>query len=201
MHEGNCSQVDRLWSILPVVYVTLYAWGDLRAAALLSMKDKRAGQPDGRVLLQWCDDDEIDGFCSSGKLLEKLENWLLRYATLLCFHIPASCHFVAHLLTYMRCLFVLCARLLVVLWGVRLTFNFWRKGGYSPTFEDYRWEHVRKLWPRPVFELFSLVFVSAAQVRDWLNWECKAQPVQPAQFGVSCCTPCGSMWRRTHWAL
>ena len=33
-------------------------------------------------------------------------------------------------------------RALVVAWGVRLTLNFARKGGYSLSFEDYRWEHV-----------------------------------------------------------
>ena len=33
---------------------------------------------------------------------------------------------------------------LVTIWGARLTFNFWRKGGYSWTNEDYRrvWEWV-----------------------------------------------------------
>lgn len=29
--------------------------------------------------------------------------------------------------------------LLVALWGVRLTYDFWRKGGYRRGGEDYRW--------------------------------------------------------------
>ena len=33
---------------------------------------------------------------------------------------------------------------LVALWGARLTFNFWRKGGYSPGGEDYRWPILRE---------------------------------------------------------
>jgi steroid 5-alpha reductase family enzyme len=38
---------------------------------------------------------------------------------------------------------------LITLWGIRLTFNFARKGGYTwPPWageEDYRWVHVRKI--------------------------------------------------------
>jgi len=33
--------------------------------------------------------------------------------------------------------------ILITLWGVRLTFNFARKGGYSPGGEDYRWGVLR----------------------------------------------------------
>lgn len=37
---------------------------------------------------------------------------------------------------------------LITLWGIRLTFNFWKKGGYTWKFwegeEDYRWAYVRK---------------------------------------------------------
>lgn len=32
--------------------------------------------------------------------------------------------------------------LFVTVWGSRLTFNFWRKGGYSLRAEDYRWALV-----------------------------------------------------------
>ena len=35
---------------------------------------------------------------------------------------------------------------LSTLWGIRLTFNFWIKGGYSGG-EDYRWKEVRKWFP------------------------------------------------------
>jgi steroid 5-alpha reductase family enzyme len=33
---------------------------------------------------------------------------------------------------------LLLATLLATAWGCRLTFNFWRRGGYNPRFEDYR---------------------------------------------------------------
>ena len=47
---------------------------------------------------------------------------------------------------------------LVTLWSTRLTWNFWRKGGFSGG-EDYRWIEVRKWFPGWQFEVFNLVFV------------------------------------------
>jgi steroid 5-alpha reductase family enzyme len=49
---------------------------------------------------------------------------------------------------------------LVTLWGIRLTFNFARKGGYAPGGEDYRWEVLRgrmKTWQFALFNLFFIV--------------------------------------------
>jgi len=54
------------------------------------------------------------------------------------------------------------------LWAVRLTFNFWRKGGYGDE-EDYRWAVVRGWFAKhdPLHplgrELFSLAFVALYQ--------------------------------------
>jgi steroid 5-alpha reductase family enzyme len=45
----------------------------------------------------------------------------------------------------------------------RLTFNYWRKGGYSIGSEDYRWEVLRsKISPVPFF-IFNVLFISLAQ--------------------------------------
>jgi steroid 5-alpha reductase family enzyme len=44
----------------------------------------------------------------------------------------------------------------------RLTWNFWRKGGFSGG-EDYRWAEVKKWYPGWQFELFNLVFISFFQ--------------------------------------
>ena len=52
---------------------------------------------------------------------------------------------------------------LVTLWGIRLTFNFARKGGYARGGEDYRWEYVRARMPRPLFEVFNLLFIVCYQ--------------------------------------
>ncbi|RMJ23090.1 DUF1295 domain protein [Aspergillus sp. HF37] len=46
----------------------------------------------------------------------------------------------------------------------RLTYNYWRKGGYRLSAEDYRWEVLRvKINNRFVFFLFNVVFISLAQ--------------------------------------
>jgi steroid 5-alpha reductase family enzyme len=49
--------------------------------------------------------------------------------------------------------------ILVTLWGIRLTFNFARKGGYEPGGEDYRWEILRGRMKRWQFALFTLFFI------------------------------------------
>ncbi|WP_395243346.1 DUF1295 domain-containing protein [Agromyces sp. MMS24-K17] len=53
--------------------------------------------------------------------------------------------------------------LLVTAWGIRLTLNFARKGGYRPGGEDYRWAVLRARMPRPAFALFNLGFISIYQ--------------------------------------
>ena len=60
--------------------------------------------------------------------------------------------------------------ILVTLWGVRLTFNFARKGAYSLKFwageEDYRWKILRSkgaFQNRFVWALFNLFFISIYQ--------------------------------------
>jgi steroid 5-alpha reductase family enzyme len=60
------------------------------------------------------------------------------------------------------------ARLLLVcslttLWGLRLTYNFWRRGGYGNLIsheEDYRWPILRrKINNRFLFSLFNATFI------------------------------------------
>lgn len=60
--------------------------------------------------------------------------------------------------------------MLVTVWGIRLTFNFARKGAYSWKFwageEDYRWIELRKrpgFNNRAVWALFNLFFISGYQ--------------------------------------
>src|SRR3954468_14321380 len=52
---------------------------------------------------------------------------------------------------------------LVTLWGLRLTFNFARKGGYAPGGEDYRWGILRGRLAPWRFQLFNLFFVTLYQ--------------------------------------
>jgi steroid 5-alpha reductase family enzyme len=61
-------------------------------------------------------------------------------------------------------LLLLCV--LTTLWGTRLTFNFWRKGGYGTFFvheEDYRWPILRAKMHPLVFLLFNFSFIAIYQ--------------------------------------
>lgn len=94
----NCSQVDKLWSIMPMVYTWYFAW---------------AGGWDGRMVLMAA---------------------------------------------------------LVTLWGLRLSYNFGRRGGYHwipwKGEEDYRWNVLRKmplLQGRLRWGLFNFFFISFYQ--------------------------------------
>ena len=49
--------------------------------------------------------------------------------------------------------------ILVTLWGARLTYNFYIKGGFNGG-EDYRWEIIRSWFPGYRWEIFN--FVSSA---------------------------------------
>lgn len=53
----------------------------------------------------------------------------------------------------------------ICLWGVRLTLNFHRKGGYNAGEEDYRWAVLRQKIPNKIlWTLFSFSFISMYQM-------------------------------------
>lgn len=52
---------------------------------------------------------------------------------------------------------------LITAWGARLTFNFWRKGGYARGGEDYRWAVLRDLLPGWAWPLFNVAFIAGYQ--------------------------------------
>ncbi|QWT23153.1 DUF1295 domain-containing protein [Subtercola sp. PAMC28395] len=52
---------------------------------------------------------------------------------------------------------------LITLWGIRLTFNFARKGGYRAGGEDYRWKVLRSQMPPWRFQLFNVFFITLYQ--------------------------------------
>lgn len=49
------------------------------------------------------------------------------------------------------------------LWSIRLTFNYWRKGGYQIGSEDYRWEIIQSKVPWWAFTLLNITFISFIQ--------------------------------------
>jgi steroid 5-alpha reductase family enzyme len=57
---------------------------------------------------------------------------------------------------------------MITCWGLRLTYNFYRKGGYDGKTEDYRWVYVRKMFNYPesklVFHIFNIVFTAWYQI-------------------------------------
>ncbi|KAK0711095.1 hypothetical protein B0H67DRAFT_493016 [Lasiosphaeris hirsuta] len=55
------------------------------------------------------------------------------------------------------------ALLFSTIWSIRLTFNYWRKGGYEVGSEDYRWGIIRKQVPKAVFHVFNWTFISFIQ--------------------------------------
>ena len=52
---------------------------------------------------------------------------------------------------------------LAVLWGVRLTYNFARKGGYKRGGEDYRWEEVQEKIGPMWFQVLNATFIAPFQ--------------------------------------
>ncbi len=53
--------------------------------------------------------------------------------------------------------------LLVALWGLRLTYNFARKGGYARGGEDYRWKFVQEKIGPLGFQLMNATFIAPFQ--------------------------------------
>ena len=76
--------------------------------------------------------------------------------------------------------------LLITLWGVRLTFNFARKGGYQAGGEDYRWEVLRKRMTPLQYQIFNIGFIVIIQnvILFLITTPMYALSQIDAQFGV-----------------
>jgi len=54
--------------------------------------------------------------------------------------------------------------ILTTVWGLRLSYNFYRKGGYNMKDEDYRWPVLRKIINNKfLFEIFNISFIALYQ--------------------------------------
>lgn len=82
---------------------------------------------------------------------------------------------------------------LVVAWGVRLTYNFARRGGYRSGGEDYRWAVVRaRLGPRG-FAVFNATFIAPFQNALLLllvapmhvMWQHRDRPLAPVELALA----------------
>lgn len=50
-----------------------------------------------------------------------------------------------------------------IIWSVRLTYNYWRKGGYQIGSEDYRWNIVKDYIGGPAMFIMNVTFISFGQ--------------------------------------
>jgi steroid 5-alpha reductase family enzyme len=82
---------------------------------------------------------------------------------------------------------------LVAAWGVRMTYNFARRGGYRAGGEDYRWAVLRaRLGPRR-FQLFNATFIAPFQNALLLlltapmhtMWQHRDVPLSPLELGLA----------------
>ncbi|KAG0241140.1 hypothetical protein BGW41_006246 [Actinomortierella wolfii] len=55
------------------------------------------------------------------------------------------------------------ATCLITIWGVRLTYNFYRKGGYGMDYEDYRWLVLQEKIPTGLWFIFNTTFICIFQ--------------------------------------
>jgi steroid 5-alpha reductase family enzyme len=72
-------------------------------------------------------------------------------------------HYLLHQIIHLRLMLV---TILATLWGIRLTYNFWRRGGYGTFFtheEDYRWPIIRTKMNSFVFLIFNFSFIATYQ--------------------------------------
>ena len=60
-----------------------------------------------------------------------------------------------------------------LIWTARLTYNYWRKGGYNIGSEDYRWELIKGKIGQPWFFLLNVVFIASMQSVRPLNPQTK----------------------------
>ncbi|RSL76101.1 hypothetical protein CEP51_010270 [Fusarium floridanum] len=76
--------------------------------------------------------------------------------------------YIVHLAVWARLAGVPSSRIDLVaaattVWSCRLTYNYWRKGGYNVGSEDYRWAILQKYVPKFVFFIFNVTFISFIQ--------------------------------------
>mmetsp|Transcript_12369 Transcript_12369/g.35259 ORF Transcript_12369/g.35259 Transcript_12369/m.35259 type:complete len:309 (-) Transcript_12369:108-1034(-) len=55
------------------------------------------------------------------------------------------------------------AACIITVWGLRLSYNFYRKGGYKWDGEDYRWEVLRNSMSPALYHVFHFFFIAIAQ--------------------------------------
>jgi steroid 5-alpha reductase family enzyme len=99
-----------------------------------------------------------------------------------------SVHFAAHLGFSDARLNLMAA--LTVLWGVRLTYNFARKGGYKAGGEDYRWKEIQEKIGPVWFQVLNATFLAPFQnfllllivVPSYAAHQAAGEPLNPIDY-------------------
>ena len=125
--------------------------------ALLPFNHPLTGQPFGTAL-ELC--LLLVVFCWVAPLFARGRGWLDRLWSLCP---PAYCLLVAAAAGFDSARINLMT-LLVLLWGIRLTCNFARKGGYRKGDEDYRWAALQERIGPPWFQLLNIGFNIPSQL-------------------------------------
>jgi len=146
--SANYSQVDRLWSLAPALYVWHFA---LSSSSLLpSLTQSLPSWPLTPSRLMALSSGGVSA-PAAGELVAEVETAVMGVAQV----VVAVVNSIPLRLRVMA--------LLSSVWGLRLSYNFYRKGGYNPRDEDYRWQHVQKLMPAFLFPLFNISFIALYQ--------------------------------------
>jgi steroid 5-alpha reductase family enzyme len=83
--------------------------------------------------------------------------------------------------------------MLTLLWGVRLTYNFARKGGYRWSDEDYRWPELRRLLGPVWFQALNATFIAPFQnllllllaAPAYVAWQHRGNPLEAVDYGAA----------------
>lgn len=137
---GNDSWVDRMWSLMPPAYALL----TIVASAQPTLPSSTTGAAASGALNQ---------------LIQKTVTSWKQFGTTLSH--PTS---LQHVFGWNTPTLI---GGVILIWGSRLTYNFYRKGGYQKGEEDYRWKEVRALpglrSSRLLWHAFSFGFISMFQ--------------------------------------
>jgi steroid 5-alpha reductase family enzyme len=79
---------------------------------------------------------------------------------------------------------------LTVLWGVRLTYNFARKGGYKAGGEDYRWKEIQEKIGPAWFQVLNATFLAPFQnfllllivLPSYAAYQVAGEPLNPLDY-------------------
>ena len=159
------SWVDKLWSILPVYYCWILGVSELRHGPIMTLGGGTcAGAGTGSSAAGSSTNTGDTSICDGNQTITT---------------------------GFPRVVIIAC---IATVWGIRLSYNFWRKDGYTWSGEDYRWPWVKQhMIPNPIlYQVFNLMFIAIYQIAlltimlspIYVCWYQTVAKQTPAQFTV-----------------